>query len=281
MKSYTEFPNPLKFSGFWEEKKEENRLKKLNSIIILLLLMILPFCTKKVNTIPAYMQKGNPEYIINQGYQYLNQGILTKAEERFKKALRMIPNHLRALNGLGIIYLKQKKFNLSRSEFEKILQLDPRQVDAYNFLGIIYSETGNYEKSKENFLIAANSSEYKTPENAYQNLAMLEIKHKKLDSALRYIEKGIKLNRDFPGLYTVRGIIYETKGLNNKALYNYERALALAKNKDLTYKINVARGYIKTGQKTKALNILEKMLAEVKSEGEREVVRKMIKSLDH
>lgn len=256
------------------------KVKKIILCIVTALFVLMPFCAKKVNTLPAYMQKGNPEYIINQGFLYLNQGISSKAEERFKKVLKIIPNHLRALNGLGILYLKQKRFKDSKAKFEQILKLDPLQVDVYNFLGIIFSETGNYEKSKENFLIAANSPEYKTPENAFQNLAMLEIKKGKLNSALRYANKGIEKNREFPGLYSIRGLIYEKKGFYQKALYNYERALKLSKVKNLALRMNVARSLIKMGQKNKALNILEKMLAETRSEREREIVRKLIKSID-
>jgi len=255
-------------------------MKKTMILLIISIVIFLPFCRKKVNTLPAFMQKGNPEYIINQGFGYINQGIYKKAEERFTKALKIMPDHLRALNGLGIIFLKQKKFKESEKKFKRILSLNPLQVDAHNFLGIVYSEMGEYDKAKENFLIAANSSEYKTPENAFQNLAMLEIKHGKLKSALRYINKGLDKNRDFSSLYSIRGLIYETKGFNQKALYNYERALFLSKNKSLPLKINVARGYIKMGLKIKALNLLEKMISEARSEKERVIVRKMIKSID-
>ncbi len=248
--------------------------------IFILLLLIFPACKKKVNTLPPYLTKGNPEYIINEGYMYLNQGLLNKSEERFKKALREIPNHLKALNGLGIIYLKQKKFDKSAMQFKKILKYNQSQVDANNFLGIIYSEKGEYEKAKENFLIAANTPEYKTPENAYQNLALLEIKRGKTDSALRYIEKGILKNRDFAGLYAVRGMIFDAKKLYRKALYNFEKALKLSKVKSFNLKMNVARGYIKTGQRLLALNLLEKMIAEASSEAERAIVRKMMKSLE-
>ena len=57
--------------------------------------------------------------------------------------------------------------------------------------------------------MAANAEDYLTPENAFANLAVLEIKFEKYAAALRYAEKGLLLNRRFAPLYNLKGMALE------------------------------------------------------------------------
>lgn len=254
--------------------------RKTFPILLVIILIFFSFCKKEVKTIPNYMRKGTLEYHINLGNRYLNQGSLNIAMEQFNKALKKKPGYLRASIGLGIVYLKQAKFKESLRIFNEVVKRYPSNGDAFNFIGIIHTELGNYELAKENYLIAANSDKYSTPENAFLNLALLEIKLKRLDNALRYIEKGLIKNLEFVSLYNLKGSIFEQKGFYKKAVYNYERALQLSRVKDIGIKINIARGYIKMGQRIKAINLLEKMLGEAPSSEVRKLIARMIKQAE-
>ncbi len=254
--------------------------KKAILLISILMLIMFSFCNKEVKTIPDYLRKGTAAYHQNKGYMYLNQGSLNIAMEQFIKALKKKPGLIGATMGLGIVYLKQMKFQKSLKEFSKIAKHNPSNADAFNFIGIIYTELGDYDLAKENYLIAANSENYSTPENAYLNLAMLEMKRNKPNNALRYIEKGLIKNTEFSPLYNLRGSIFEKKGFYKKAVYNYERSLQLSGVKDINTKINIARGYIKMGKKNKALNLLEQMLGETPSPAIRKLIINMIKQVE-
>ncbi len=254
--------------------------RKIKLLFLITTLIFFSFCKKNVKTIPDHLKKGTAEYYMNNGYKSLNQGSLNISMEQFRKALKKKPGLMKASMGLGIVYLKQMKFNESLKLFTDIAKHYPSNADAFNFMGIIHSELGNYESAKENFLIAANSQNYSTPENAFLNLAVLEVKFKRLDNALRYIEKGLTKNSEFVSLYNLKGSIYEEKGFYKKAVYNYERALQLSRVKDISIKINIARGYIKMGQRIKALNLLEKMLGEAPSAEIRNIISKMIKQAE-
>jgi len=256
-------------------------IKKKSVLLILAILMVVSFCKKDVRTIPNYLRKGTVEYHTNMGYKYLNQGTLNVSGQEFRLALKKEPSFMRARMGLGIVYLKQMKFKLSLQEFKKIVNSKPDNADAFNFIGIIHSELGNYELAKENFLVAANSKTYNNPENAFLNLAMVELKQKKPNQALRYIEKGLTKNPEFVQLYSLKGNIYEDKGLYQKAVSNYERALQLSRVKDISIKIKIARGYIKMGQNNKALNLLENMLGDAPSPQVRRLILDMIKEIEN
>jgi len=151
----------------------------MNKKIILVLIaamIFLSFCSKEVKTIPPHLRKGTAEYHMNNGYTHLNRGSLNIAMEQFQKSLKKKPGLMKASMGLGIVYLKQMKFKESLKLFADVAKRYPSNADAFNFMGVIQSELKNYKSAKENFLIAANSPHYSTPENAYLNLALLELK---------------------------------------------------------------------------------------------------------
>jgi len=254
--------------------------QKVTIIILAMALIFLSFCKKDVKTIPDYLRKGTAEYHTNNGYKNMNHGALDVAGEEFRKALKKKPLMMKANMGLGIVYLKQMKFDKSLALFRKVAKRQPDNADAFNFMGVIHSEKGNYKLAKENFLIAAHSKTYATPENAYLNLALLEAKAKNPDSALRYIEKGLVENPEFVSLYNLRGTIYEKKGFYKKAVYNYERALHLSRVEDIGIRINIARGYIKMGKRRQALNLLEKMMGEAPSLEVRKIITSMIRQAE-
>ncbi|MCP5106942.1 MAG: tetratricopeptide repeat protein [bacterium] len=257
-------------------------MKKTPIIYLLIVsILIITGCGgKKTETRPGQLKPGTAEFYLNEGLFYLNGGNIAMAEKKLKMALKKNPNLVGAINGMGIVYLNKREFDNAVRNFRRVVQLNPQAIDAYNYLGVIFSETGKYELAKENFLIAANAEKYRNPENSYANLAMLEVKHKKLDSALRYVEKGVQFNKNFAPLHNVKGIIFENQKDYKKALYYYEKALSLLTEDDISYLLNIGRVYAKMGQKNKSLDTLEKALSKAYSPQLKEQVRAMIKELD-
>jgi Tfp pilus assembly protein PilF len=247
-------------------------------------MLILPlffciYCNKnKVNSIPDYLKPGSPEHLMNDGFICLNAGDLVQAEKFFLQALQKKPNFYNAIYALGIVYLQRGEPDRAEKYFLRTLRLKPDHIDVHNFLGVIYTETGKYDLAKEHLVIAANSNSYDTPENAYANLARLEIEHNKYESARRYLEKGLVKNNEFAPLLNYLGIILEHEGNYREAIFNYEKAIAA--REDVSYLINIGRVYIKIGQKEKALDVLEQALSKAKSDRLREKVRVMIKNLE-
>jgi tetratricopeptide (TPR) repeat protein len=161
-----------------------------------------------------------------------------------------------------------------------VINLNAKAYDAYNYLGVIFSETGKYELAKENFLVAANAEKYMTPENAYANLAMLEVKQNKFDSALRYADKGLEKNKNFPLLYNVKGIVYENREEYKKAVFYYEKALSLLTEDDITMLINLGRVQSRMGDKNAALDTLEKALGKALTPQLKEQIMSMIREVE-
>lgn len=230
--------------------------------VLILSFSIITGCSgNKVKSGPGQLKRGTPEYDLNEGLYFLNAGDIKAAEKKFVQALKKDPNMVGAINALGIVYLNKREFDNAVKQFRRVIQLNPKFFDAYNYLGVIFSETGKYELARENLLIAANAETYRTPENAYSNLASLEVNNNKLDSALRYVEKGLEKNKNFAPLYNLKGIVFENRKEYKEAITCYEKALSLLTEDDATILINIGRTYGKMGDKKKALDILEKALS--------------------
>lgn len=250
--------------------------KKWFIVSLLSFLFVIPL----VNLFSAEVKMDSAEYFLNDGLMNLNTGNVDLAEKQLLKAIKKKPTLVDAMHGLGVVYLQKRDFKKSVEYFQKVVKINQYNYDAFNYLGVAYSELGEYMIAKENLLLAANAERYRTQENAFVNLAMLEIKQKRFDAALRYIEKGLEKNGRFAPLYNLKGIILENQGNLQEAMTWYEQGLSLLKEEDPSYLINISRVYIKLGQKEKALDMLEKALPKAYNDDMKKQIREMIKGLE-
>lgn len=257
-----------------------NKSKAVILILIILSIAVVGCGKRKVNRLPSHMRPGSPEFLVNNGLIALNAGALNEAEKSFLTAIKKKANSVGALHGLGIVYLKKGDLDRAEKYFRRSLDIKADNVDARNYLGIIYTEQGKYELAKENLLIAANTEHYRTPENAFANLASLEIRYNKFDSAKRYVEMGLEKNKKFAPLLNAYGIILEKEKNYTEAIFYYEQAVSVLGDNDVNYLINLGRVYSKVGQNVKALDVLERALSKANSEAVRRQVREMIRKLN-
>jgi Tfp pilus assembly protein PilF len=254
-------------------------MKKLFLLLAILAVTAFYGCSSKTDTIPGQIKPGSAEYIMNEGIFYLNEGRIELAEKRLLQALKKKPSLVRALNSLGIVYTYNRQFSEAIDYFKRVLAINPQFIDAYNSLGLIYSEMKQYDLAKENLLVAANSEHYRTPENAFVNLALLELKYDRLNAAMRYLEKGIQKNRSFAPLYNLTGFVLEKQGKYKEALSSYDKAQSLLVEPNIDILVNLGRIHSKMGNKGKALDTLEQALGLATNPAVRNQVLEMIKAL--
>jgi type IV pilus assembly protein PilF len=220
------------------------------------------------------------EFYLGEGFMLLNTGDVDGAEQRFMKALKKRPTSVDAMHGLGIVYLNKRNYKKCVEYFQKVVKASPISYDAFNYLGIAYTEMGEFDIAKENLLAAANAERYKTPENAYVNLAMLEIRQRRYDAAMRYVEKGMEKNSRFAPLYNLKGVVLENQGKLQEAIAAFEQGITLLKEEDPTFLLNMGRVYMKLDQKDKALDMFERALPKAYNDDMKNQIRQMIKDLE-
>ncbi len=234
---------------------------------------------RRPQTIPGQLAPDSPEFLLNEGVLLLNSGQLAQAEAKLKAALAKNPRLVNAHNTLGLVYVYRRDLPKAVACFDKTIELNPHYYDAYNALGMVYTELGEYDKAKANLLIAANAPDYITPENAWVNLALLEMKFAKPESAQHYVEKGLRVNKRFGPLYTLRGTLLENQQKLAEALDDFERAATLpAASADPL--IGAARVLAKMGEKQKAIEKLENALSRIKDPAEKQAVLQMMQDIE-
>ena len=93
-----------------------------------------------------------PHYpLANMALCYYNKQEYDLAKEHYLKALKLAPNFLIALKGLGRTYMAMGKTDDAIETFEKTLDKAPRYADVYFDLGKAYAMKNNKEKALDAF----------------------------------------------------------------------------------------------------------------------------------
>jgi tetratricopeptide (TPR) repeat protein len=94
---------------------------------------------KAAEIMESVIQK-NPQLAsphINAAFIYMHMGKYDQAENHFKSALAIIPNHPVAANEYGLLLRKNGKFNDARQVYEKSIEAFPDYLPLHRNLGIL------------------------------------------------------------------------------------------------------------------------------------------------
>ena len=136
----------------------------------------------------------------NMGVTYYNMKEYTNAKRKFQNAYELNPRHSNSFLYLGMTHFELKEYNEAGNALDRATTLDEKSWRAHFFLARVYNGTGEYD----NAITAA-------------------------DNTMKYHTRKTK----FGGALIERGIAFENKGNNARALEDYNAALL-----DRVYKKN-------------------------------------------
>ena len=87
--------------------------------------------------------------LFQEGSDLLRQGRLEESEKLFVKILALNPEHLEALNKMGVVCATRKNFPKAEEYFQKVLAVEPSHVPALTNLGSVFLEYGNIKEAEE------------------------------------------------------------------------------------------------------------------------------------
>ena len=90
-----------------------------------------------VDTIPGV------DNLYRKALRYQQEGRLDKAGEGYRKVLNIEPEHLFALNNLGVIYMSQRGNKKAEVMFKRAISLKGDYANPYYNLACLYSQKGN------------------------------------------------------------------------------------------------------------------------------------------
>ncbi|HPZ07471.1 MAG TPA: tetratricopeptide repeat protein [Candidatus Eremiobacteraeota bacterium] len=210
----------------------------------------------------------------SMGNVYADMGKYTEALEEFQKATERNPDDPWIYGKTGHIYQLMGEYNKGIECFEKALELNPTLAEAYISKGVAYYYLDNMEEAESNFFTATimdplnvkshncwietlvQQKNLKKAIERYEKevitlpdyailhyaLGLCSFYRYQLDSAVRELDRALKLNPEFPEGFALRGnISYELKKIDEAISY-YEHAQKLDPY-EITY--DYTTGYFK------------------------------------
>lgn len=152
----------------------------------------------------AYVQKCFVEYRYALAVQ--NQVQVYNAIQATQKAIEMYPNNIESFNILAQILTEQQQFDKADELFEKAIALAPTHATLYVHRGLLYLQwNGDIQKALE-YLNKAIEVDEKC-ELAYETLGTIQVQRGLLERAVELFEKALKLSRteiEMVHLYSLR-----------------------------------------------------------------------------
>jgi len=134
----------------------------------------------------AGQRESNANNLYKKALDWYQKGNLDKAGKEYKKVLSIEPEHVFALNNLGVICMSRKEYKKAADLFRKAIGLKADYVDPYYNLACLYSLSGNISKSLYYLKMAVSIN------NSVKNWA-------KNDRDLRNVRESVEFKRAFRG----------------------------------------------------------------------------------
>jgi len=165
------------------------------------------------------------------GVQYLRQGNLELSLIKLKHALELDSENADANHYIAELYRQMGNKELAKEYFEKAVRYDDKNPMLLNNYGAFLCEQGHFDESEKYFLRAAKVPSYRTPELAYENLALCAMKTDNTAKAEEYFRKALKIRPALPqSLYQMALLSYQ-QGEYLQARAFIQRFYALGKTR--------------------------------------------------
>jgi len=174
---------------------------------------------------------------------------------------------------LGTVYSKQGDFKQALPYYRAAFKKFPKYVKPINQLGHDYAHWGHPAEARQEFLRAMRVD----PEDpaAYNNLALLNLKERRVDEAIDLLEQSIFLQADASLPHGLLGAAYLMQGRLEDAARESAEAARLDPT-DTSSRENLGRALMRMGRSEDALKVYRE-LAEL--EPGNPAVRKYVKAL--
>ncbi len=163
--------------------------------------------------------------LIHEAYKLHQAGMLTTAEELYRKLLDEQPEHIDALFFLGTLNLQQENYDTARTYFIKTLMLKPEHAMAHCNLGTALQKSGNLDGAIESY----NKSISLRPDyaDAHYNLGNALKEHGQLDKAAESYGQAILYRQDYADAYYNLGNVLKAQHKPDKSVDCFSKAISL------------------------------------------------------
>lgn len=179
------------------------------------------------------------------GAEYLQKGNLELALIKLKRSLDIDDDHKAANHYIAETYKQMGNIEQADEYYLKAVTLDPDNPNLLNNYGAFLCGQGRIEESENYIIQAANTSGYRSPELAYENLGLCALGSNDSSKAESYFRQALKINPSLPrSLYQIALLRFEAEDyLRARAFIERLHALGYTRpSLQLAIKIEQAQG---------------------------------------
>ncbi len=131
--------------------------------------------------------------------EYFNRGQLEVALEEVAEALNAQANYAPAYNVLGLVYMALNENDKALENFERAIQIAPKNSEINNNYGWFLCQRfpQRMDQAIGHFMAATTDPLYATPEMAFANAGLCEIKRKNYDAAEAFLQKALLIQSKY------------------------------------------------------------------------------------
>ena len=192
------------------------------------------------------------------GYIHLEAGRIAEARAHLENAVRLLPNDPNAWTYLGRLELTAGRYPEAARDFAKALKLDPQSSFALLSAGQARAALGDDAGAESLFRRAMTSGT--NAADAATQLGLLFVRQNRLEEARGAFQKAIEMQRDHVSAINNLGVLYMQMHKVDDAVAAFRYGIDVAPDEEISY-INLARVFAREGDRAKATDILQRLLA--------------------
>lgn len=236
-------------------------MRSYKLILVLITCLMLSYCASTQQNKAA--EKDNPaKDEFDKAVISLNYNLFDEAIKYLNNAIALDASNPQYYYTLGLAYFQKKDYPQAEQAFEQCLALNPEHIMALNSLGVVYQEMKLLDKAEEYykkaFSIDGNF-------DSACNLSRLYLEQDKLEPALNYIRAAIQKNNNSSEAFNIQGVILNKMGRFPEAIQSLVQALRIDPQ-FMVAGVNLGVAYINNKEFSKAKELFEKMLPYVQDQ---------------
>ena len=158
--------------------------------VVSIMLLVLSGCTSQTYD-QNFDQKKAAKTRVSLGLTYLENGNFSQAKFNLDKALKFAPRSADANFAMAYYYQSVSELELAENAYQFAMDLEPKNANIANSYGAFLCQNGYYEKAKEYFLKAVNTSSYASSAETYENLALCNQKQGQPEETIEYLRSAV------------------------------------------------------------------------------------------
>jgi type IV pilus assembly protein PilF len=162
---------------------------KITSVVVSML-MLISGCTSQIYG-QNFDQVKAAKTRVSLGLTYLKNGNFRQAKFNLDKALNFAPRSADANFAMAYYYQSVSELELAEKAYQFAMNLEPKNANIANSYGAFLCQNGNYEKAKEYFLKAVNTSNYASSAETYENLALCSQNQEQPEDTIQYLRSAV------------------------------------------------------------------------------------------